>query len=313
MGIHHSDCDHNHSHGNTHGHSHDHSHQVKTYGKAFTIGILLNIIFVLIEGSYGFKINSLALIADAGHNLSDVAGLILAWAGMIAANKKTNSKHSYGWKKASVFAAFINAIFLLIAMGSLAWEAVHRFNSPVQTEGITIMIVAGIGILINGATALLFASGRDKDINIRGAFLHMLADALISAGVVIAGAITLKWNYTWIDPVTSLVIAFIIVIGTWRLFKQSLHLLFDGVPDGIDYQAVKKYLSERNGVKNVFDLHIWAMSTTEVALTAHLHMPDGNPSDSFLNEVSHELHHHFKIEHVTLQVMRSPNSESYCH
>jgi cobalt-zinc-cadmium efflux system protein len=313
MGLHHDHSQTHHNHSHAHDHDHGHSHHAASYGKAFAVGILLNIAFVLIEGGYGLKINSLALIADAGHNLSDVASLILAWAGLIVANKKSSSKHSYGWKKASVLAAFINSVFLLVAMGSLAWEAVGRFNSPVQTEGITIMIIAGIGILINGATALLFAAGRDKDINIRGAFLHMLADALISAGVVVSGALTLKWNFTWIDPVTSLVISVVIVLGTWRLLTQSVHLLFDGVPDHVDPLKVKNFLSQQSGVKNIFDLHIWAMSTTEVALTAHLHVPEVKITDDYLHKIKKELHDQFEIDHVTLQIVQDPNHNVYCN
>ncbi|MFZ3231414.1 MAG: cation diffusion facilitator family transporter [Pseudobdellovibrio sp.] len=295
-----------------HTHQHQHAHEVKSFGKAFAIGIILNILFVLIEGGYGFKINSLALLADAGHNLSDVAGLILAWAGMVIARKKVNAKHSYGWKKASILAAFANSIFLLVAMGSLAWEAVGRFNEPVQAEGLVIMAVAGVGIVINSVTAFLFIAGKDHDINIRGAFWHMLADALISAGVVIAGAISLKFNYSWIDPVTSLLIAVVIVFGTWRLFIQSMHLLFDGVPDSIDLEKVKEFLGSQPGVKAVFDLHIWALGTTQIALSAHLQVPEGNEDDEFLAKITDELHHKFDIDHATIQVNKKPHLNECC-
>ena len=296
-----------------HNHHHADHHHVKSYGKAFIIGISLNILFVLIEGGFGFKINSLALLADAGHNLSDVAGLILAWAGLAVARKKANEKHSYGWKKASVLAAFTNSLFLLVAMGSLAWEAIHRFQQPVQTEGLTIIAVASVGIVINLLTAFLFAAGRDQDINIRGAYLHMMTDALVSVGVVVAGALTLQFQSSWIDPITSLLIVVVVVFGTWELFIVSLRLLFDGVPEGIDINEIRKYLFTKPGVKDVFDLHVWAMSTTEVALTVHLQMPDSNQSDDFLSQVADELHNQFKIEHITLQVIKNPLKKNYCN
>ena len=209
---------------------HDDSHTPATFNRAFAVGIALNAAFVAIEAFYGWKVDSLALLADAGHNLSDVIGLVLAWGGALAGRLRPDARHTYGWKRASILAAFINAMLLLVAMGSLAWEAIHRLQSPQPIEGVTIMVVAGIGIVVNTATALLFMRGRDDDLNIRGAFLHMAADALVSAGVVIAGGLALWFGWTWLDPVVSLLIAAIIVIGTWGLFKQSLHLLFDGCP-----------------------------------------------------------------------------------
>lgn len=213
---------------------HEHSHSAVSFNAAFAVGIALNMGFVLIEGFYGLKVNSLALLADAGHNLSDVAGLVLAWGGMLAGRLRPNARHTYGWKRASILAAFVNALLLLVAMGSLVWEALHRLKSPEPIEGVTIMVVAGIGIVVNTATALLFMRGRESDLNIRGAFLHMAADALVSAGVVVAGGLALWFGWAWLDPVVSLAIAAVIVVGTWSLFKQSLHLLFDGVPDGVD-------------------------------------------------------------------------------
>ncbi|MFT7401838.1 MAG: cobalt-zinc-cadmium efflux system protein, partial [Hydrogenophaga sp.] len=243
---------------------HDHSHAPANFNKAFAIGIGLNTVFVAIEAFYGWKINSLALLADAGHNLSDVAGLVLAWAGALAGKLQPNARHTYGWKRGSVLAAFANALLLLVAMGALVWEAVGRLMSPkplVSNEGVTIMVVAGVGILINTATALLFMRGRGRDLNIRGAFLHMAADALVSAGVVVAGALTLWMGWIWLDPVVSLLIAAVILVGTWSLFRQSLHLLFDGVPDSVDPQAVHDYLLGLPGVSRVHDLHIWAMDT----------------------------------------------------
>lgn len=284
------------------GHDHAHSHTPATFNQAFAIGIGLNIAFVVIEAFYGWKINSLALLADAGHNLSDVAGLVLAWGGALAGKLRPDARHTYGFKRASVLAAFANALLLLVAMGSLAWEAAGRLQSPEATEGWTIIAVAGVGIVINTATALMFMRGRKEDLNIRGAFMHMAADALVSLGVVIGGAIYLWQGWGWIDPVISLAIAVVIVWGTWDLFKQSLHLLFDGVPEGVDTVAVRRLLKGLPGVTDVHDLHVWGMSTSDIALTAHLVVQDGQDSAALLHEAEHELHEHFEIRHVTLQL-----------
>ena len=291
----------------SHPHPHAHSHAPANFNRAFAIGIALNIVFVAIEAFYGWHINSLALLADAAHNLSDVAGLILAWGGTWAVKLRPNARHTYGWKRATILAAFANALLLLVAMGALAWEAVGRLlnaQEAVQAQGITIMVVAGIGIVINTATALLFMRGRQSDLNIRGAFMHMAADALVSAGVVVAGALALWQGWTWLDPVVSLAIAAIILVGTWGLFKQSLHLLFDGVPDGVDALAVHSLLAGLPGVSHVQDLHIWAMGTSHIALTAHLIVPDTPTDDAFLRSATEQLHAHFEITHVTLQVMQ---------
>ena len=289
------------------GHDH-HQHAPASYNAAFAIGIGLNIAFVAVEAFYGWKIDSLALLADAGHNLSDVIGLVLAWGGALAGKLRPDARHTYGWKRASILAAFINALLLLVAMGSMAWEALHRLESPQAVEGVTIMVVAGIGIVVNTATALLFMRGREKDLNIRGAFLHMAADALVSAGVVVAGGLALVFGWTWLDPVVSLVIAAIIVAGTWNLFRQSLHLLFDGVPESVDLHAVQNLLEALPGVAQVHDLHVWAMGTSEIAMTAHLVMPEGGGDEAFLKHATDELHEHFEIRHVTLQVVR----EAFC-
>ena len=286
------------------GQGHGHDHGPADYNAAFAIGIGLNIAFVAIEAYYGWKVDSLALLADAGHNLSDVIGLVLAWGGALAGRLRPDARHTYGWKRASILAAFVNALLLLVAMGSLAWEALHRLQSPVPMAGITIMVVAGIGIVVNTATALLFMRGRDADLNIRGAYLHMAADALVSAGVVVAGGLALWLGWSWLDPVVSLAIATVIVVGTWSLFRQSLHLLFDGVPENVDLHAVRAQLEMLPGVARVHDLHVWAMGTSQVALTAHLVMPDGDADDAFLQQASELLHDRFGIEHVTLQVMR---------
>jgi cobalt-zinc-cadmium efflux system protein len=294
-------------HGHAHGHAH--THAPANFDKAFAWGIALNMAFVAVEAVYGWKVNSLALLADAGHNLSDVAGLVLAWGGALAGRLKPNPRHTYGWKRGSVLAAFANALILLVAIGALVWEAVGRLSSPevqVAEQGKTIMVVAAIGIVINTATALLFMRGRDKDLNIRGAFLHMAADALVSAGVVVAGALTLWMQWTWLDPVVSILIGVVILLGTWSLFKQSLHLLFDGVPDSVDPVAVKHLLESLPGVNEVHDLHIWAMGTAQVALTAHLVMPEGHSGDAFLSMVTDKLHDQFDIGHATIQVTQRP-------
>ena len=282
---------------------HDHAHHAPTeFNRAFAIGIGLNVVYVLIEAGYGLHVDSLALLADAGHNLSDVAGLVLAWVGALAARLRPDTRHTYGWQRASILAAFINAVILLVAMGALAWEAIGRLQSPASTEGMTIIIVAAIGVVINAVTAALFMSGSKTDLNIRGAFLHMAADALVSLGVVAAGVLYLWQGWAWIDPVVSLVIAIVIVAGTWSLFRQSIHLLFDGVPEHIDLEAVHAYLSAQPGVVSVHDLHVWAMSTREVALTAHLVIPGGHPGDGFIDEVADRLHDDFDIAHATLQI-----------
>ncbi len=288
---------------------HDHHHAPANFNRAFAIGIALNLAFVGIETFYGWQINSLALLADAGHNLSDVAGLVLAWGGALAGKLRPDARHTYGWKRGTILAAFANALLLLVVMGALVWEAFGRLMSPTpldSAQGITMMVVAGVGIVINTATALLFMRGGEHDLNLRGAFLHMAADALVSAGVVIAGALTLWQGWLWLDPVVSLVIAGVIVLGTWSLFRQSLHLLFDGVPDSVDPQAVQAFLATLPGVTRVHDLHIWATGTSHIALTAHLVMPQGRADDAFLKHATDQLHDRFEITHVTLQVMQAP-------
>ena len=296
------------AHDHRHSQQQGHAHAPPGHDRAFAIGIALNLGFVLLEAWYGWKVGSLALLADAGHNLSDVAGLVLAWGGAFAGRLRPDARHTYGWKRASILAAFLNALLLLVAMGSLAWEAVGRLNDPAPTEGLVIMAVAGTGILVNTATALLFMRGRHQDLNIRGAFLHMAADALVSAGVVLAGALLLWKGWNWVDPAISLVIAAVILVGTWSLFRQSLHLLFDGVPEEVDPGAVRSCLRGLPGVTEVRDLHVWAMGTTELALTAHLVMPDGHPGDDFYRCAGQCLLHDFGIRHVTLQVVRSPTA-----
>ena len=309
---HHDHADHDHAadqdpHGTQgHGHGHTHHHAPANFDRAFAIGIALNIGFVAIEAFFGWKVNSLALLADAGHNLGDVAGLVLAWGGALAGRLRPGARYTYGWKRASILAAFANALLLLVAMGSLAWEAIGRFGAPVPTQGVTVMVVAGIGIVVNLGTALLFMRGREHDINIQGAFIHMAGDALVSLGVVVVGALTLAFGWAWLDPAASLAIAAVIVVSTWGLFRQSLHLLFDGVPAHIDLQAVRRQLESLPGVDRVHDLHVWASGTTDVVLTAHLVMPAGHPDDAFFEAATLALRDRFRIGHVTLQVVRQP-------
>jgi cobalt-zinc-cadmium efflux system protein len=281
---------------------HSHHHGPATFNRAFTIGIALNLGFVIVEATYGWKVGSLALLADAGHNLSDVAGLVLAWIASLAAGRLPDHRHTYGWQRASILAAFANSLLLLVAMGSLLWEAGHRLQAPVPTDGITVMVVAAIGVVVNAATAALFISGSKSDMNIRGAFLHMAGDALVSLGVVVSGALYLRTGWAWLDPATSMAVALVIIAATWSLFRRSLHLLFDGVPESVVLADVAAQLRALPGVIDVHDLHVWAMSTTDIALTAHLVMPAGHPGDAFLERIGEELHDRFHITHPTLQI-----------
>lgn len=287
-------------------HAHHQHAAADSHSRAFAIGIALNLVYVAVEAWYGWSSNSLALLADAGHNFSDVIGLVLAWAGAVAARLAPDERHTYGWKRASILAAFVNALILLMAMGALSWEAFQRLSVPAPVPGKTMMVVAGVGIVINTLTALLFLRGRQHDLNIRGAFLHMAADALVSLGVVVAGALMLVFGWDWLDPVLSLVIALVIVISTWGLFRQSLHLLFDGVPEQLDLAEVRTLLESLPGVDRVHDLHVWAMGSTEIALTAHLICPEAHPDDAFYEKATELLHARFHIDHVTLQVNRTP-------
>ncbi|MEZ5448679.1 MAG: cation diffusion facilitator family transporter [Thiolinea sp.] len=247
------------------------------------------------------------MLADAGHNLSDVAGLLVAWGGLKAVELAPDARHTYGWKRASILAAFINAVLLLLAMGALGWEAVQRLGQDSVPDGWTIIWVAGIGVVINTATALLFLRGQE-DLNIRGAFLHMAADALVSVGVVVSGILALVFAWGWLDPLLSLIIAAIIVIGTWGLFRQSLHLLFDGVPAGIALDEVQAYFTALPGVEQVHDLHVWALGTSETALTVHLLIPGGVQDDTLLARIAEDLQTRFNISHPTVQIEHAPRS-----
>ncbi|MGB3166470.1 MAG: cation diffusion facilitator family transporter [Alteraurantiacibacter sp.] len=295
---------HSHDHGAGHAQGQGHSHAPKDFGRAFAIGVVLNTGFVIVEAVYGFLSGSMALVADAGHNLSDVLGLLIAWGASIAAKKPPSARFTYGLKTSTILAALANAVLLLVAIAAILFETLHRFVDPVEPEGWTMVWVAGIGIIINTATALMFLRGRKHDINIRGAFLHMAADALVSVGVVIAGAAILLTGYFLIDPIVSLVIVAVIAWGTWGLLKDSVKMSLLAVPEGIDEGAVRAYLSGLPGVTAVHDLHIWPMSTTETALTAHLVIPDGHQGDTFLRDIARSLEHDHGIGHATVQVER---------
>jgi cobalt-zinc-cadmium efflux system protein len=311
---HHHGHSHGHSHGNGHSHAqshaghgggghhgHDHSPPAN-FSRAFAIGIALNLGFVIVEATYGIIANSVALLADAGHNLSDVLGLAVAWAGAALATRPASKRFTYGLRGSSILAALLNALLLMVALGAIVLEAVQRFGEPAGTMGTTVAVVAGIGILVNGVTAWLFASGRKGDINIRGAFLHMLSDALVSAGVVVAGLVIWRTGIGWIDPAVSLIIAALIFWQTWGLLRESVEMSLDAVPRGIDFDAVEQALRGLDGVDRVHDLHIWPMSTTEPVLTAHLVMPAGSPGNAFLTAARAMLHDRFGIGYATLQV-----------
>ena len=289
------------SHDHDHGSAHSHDHAPKDFGTAFAVGIALNLAFVATEAIYGYVANSLALLADAGHNLSDVLGLALAWGATILVKRLPTKRRTYGLRRSSILASLINAILLLVAVGAIAWEAIGRFGHPEPVASGTVMVVAGIGILVNGITAWLFAAGSKSDVNIRGAFLHMAADAAVSLGVVIAALAMRATGWLWLDPLVSLVIVVVITVGTWSLLRHSVDLAMDAVPPHIDPDEVEKYLASLPGVVAVHDLHIWGMSTTEVALTVHLVKPDAKIDDAVLTQIQHDLHERFHIDHSTVQ------------
>ena len=295
------------------GHDHHHGgsghvHVPADFGKAFVIGIALNAALVAAEGLFGYLGNSTALMADAGHNLGDVLGLVVAWGASRASKRAPTGRFTYGFRRSSILAALANAIFLLIATGAIGLEAVERLRSPEPVGGVTVMVVAAIGILINGVTALLFASGRRGDINIRGAFLHMAGDAAVSAGVLISAGLIMLTGWQWLDPVTSLLICAVIVWSTWGVLRASVAMSLDAAPSGIDVEAVRGFLLERPGVTKVHDLHVWPISTTETAMTCHVVMPAGHPGDDFLMESAHLLRRSFKIGHATLQIEVDENN-----
>lgn len=302
---HHDHDDHDHDHGHHHGHGHGHHHHHPAPGdntRAFALSVTLNALFVVVEFVYGFIANSTALMADAGHNLSDVLGLLLAWGAAMLAKSKPDGRYTYGLRSSSILAALANALLLMVACGAIAWEAVLRFAHPPAVAGLTVSVVAGIGVLVNGFSAWLFMAGRKDDLNVRGAYLHMAADAAISLAVVVSGLVVMWTGWTWLDPAASLAIVVVIVIGTWALLRESTQLVLAAVPANIDALKVQRFLEQRPGVLEVHDLHIWAMSTTEAALTAHLVMPGGYPGDAAIDEIVEQLKHDFRIDHTTLQV-----------
>ncbi len=298
---------HNHEHG---GHDHGHDHTPPSNNAAFAIGVTLNLAFVVAEVVYGLAANSLALLSDAGHNLSDVFGLLIAWGAIHIGKSLPTKRRTYGLRRSSILAALTNAIVLLVVVGGITWEAIGRFFHPEVVAGSTVMWVAAAGVVINTATALLFMAGRDKDLNIKGAFMHMAGDAAVSVGVILIGFAIRATGWHWLDPAVSILIGIVIVWGTWSLLRESVNLAMDAVPAGIDPHAVEAYLAGLAGVQAVHDLHIWGMSTTEVALTAHLVMPQPPTDDKFLHEVSHELHEHFEIGHATIQI---EHGDVECH
>jgi len=304
----HDDHDHPHSHGGGHDHARGggHVHTPASFGGAFLIGIALNLAFVVGEGAAGWFGNSVALLADAGHNLGDVLGLVVAWVASVLATRLPSSRFTYGFKGSSILAALFNAVLLLLTVGAIGWEAVMRLAHPEPAAGLTVMIVAAIGIVVNGVTALLFASGRKGDLNVRGAFAHMVADAGVSAAVVVAGGLMLATGWLWLDPVASLLVCAVIVWGTWSLLAESVAMSLDAVPPRVDPAKIRAFLCGLPGVDDLHDLHIWPMSTTEIALTAHLKMSGGHPGDGFLETTAEALEHRFGIVHPTLQIEVDP-------
>jgi cobalt-zinc-cadmium efflux system protein len=295
---------HDHGHGHSHGHAHGHSHAPATFGSAFAIATLLNIALVVVQATYGVLAHSMALLADAGHNAGDVLALVLAWGSHAISQRHPTERYTYGFRSTSIMAALINATVLLVVTGAIAWAAIERLFAPQPVAGVTVMVVAALAILINGAAAAILARGNKDDLNVYGAFLHLAADAAVSAGVVVAGLIILITGWLWVDPVTSLVISAVIVWSTWGVMRDAAKMSLQGVPPRIDPGAVRVYLQSLPAVAEVHDLHIWPMSTTETALTCHLVMPDGYPEDDFLGAVYVGLQQRFGIEHPTIQIER---------
>jgi len=294
-------------------HDHNHNHASADFGRAFAIGTALNLGFVAIEGAAGFWTQSVALLADAGHNLSDVLGLLVAWGGAELAKRAPSKRFTYGLRGSSILAALTNAVLLFVAVGAILLEAIQRLSDPPPIPGGTVMLVAAIGIAVNLGTAMLFARGRKGDVNIRGAWLHMATDAAVSAGVVIGAGLMLWTGAAWLDPAISLAIVAVILWSSWGLFTESLTMALHAVPKGIDADAVERTLAGLPGVTRVHDLHIWPMSTTEAALTAHLIMPDGHPGDAFLIDLQHRLEHDHGIDHTTVQIELGDGAECRMH
>lgn len=300
--VDHDGADHHHNHSH---HGLGHSHAPAHYNRAFAIGVLLNSFYIAVEVGYGFATNSLALLADAGHNLSDVLSLLLAWGAHYLSSLAPSGRRTYGWRSTSILAALLNALLLLVAIGGIAWEAIARIGTPTEVAGETLAVVAGIGVAINLGTAMLFFGGRHDDLNIKGAYLHMAADAAVSLAVVISGVAIATFGWTWLDPAISLTIAVVIFLGTWSLLKASVNLALHAVPDGIDPAEVERELVALPGVSALHDLHIWGMSTTETALTVHVIRPQAVNDDEFLREAASLLKAKFRIAHITIQIERS--------
>lgn len=292
-------------------HTHQHHHAPPSYNRAFAVGVLLNVIYIVIEVVYGFLSDSLALLTDAGHNFTDVLALLLAWGAASLARRRPSARRTYGFSRATIIASMFSGLLLLAAVGAIAWEAVTRFVEPVSPAGMTMVVVAGVGVVINSVTALFFFRGKDTDLNIRGAYLHMAADAGVSLGVVVSGLLIWKYGLNWIDPLSSLLIAAVILVSTWGLLRDSLNLAVDAVPQEVDPLAVRDFLLSRDGVVTVHDLHIWALSTTDTALTAHLVMDPRPTDDDFLNNVTVELEQNFHIHHPTIQI-EGVGGEDFC-
>ena len=285
-----------------HDHHDHHDHAPKDFGLAFAVATLLNFSLVATQVIYGLSAHSIALLADAGHNFGDALGLLLAWGAHVLARRRPSERFTYGLRSASILSALINAVMLLVATGAIAWEAFRRFSDPGEVAGLTVMVVAGIAVIANAVSAWFLMAGRERDLNVRSAFLHLVADAAVSVGVVLAGAVILWLGWVWIDPLVSLLIAGVIVWTTWGLLRESLQMSMNAVPAAIEPSDVCGYLETLPGVASIHDLHIWAMSTTEIALTCHLVMPQGHPGDGFIARVSHDLAHRFRIAHPTFQI-----------
>ncbi|MFK7841013.1 MAG: cation diffusion facilitator family transporter [Sphingorhabdus sp.] len=308
-GHHHSHGHSSHSHHDRHG---PHGHMPANFSRAFALGITLNIIYIIVEVIFGLLSGSMALLADAGHNLSDVLGLAVAWAGAELSKRPPSKQFTYGLGGSSILAALLNGLFLLVACGAIAWEAIERFSAPSAIASTTVIIVASLGIVINFGTAMLFIQGQKEDINIRGAFLHMMADAGVSAGVVVGGIVIYFTGLNWIDPLISLFIVGLIFWSTWGLLSEAIRMSLAGVPRDIDLEEVLDYLASLPGVQTVHDLHVWPMSTSETAMTAHLVLPDGHPGRGFLADVQKEVKARFSIHHITIQIELEDEEAELC-
>ncbi len=295
-------------HDHAHGHGHGHGAGPASYGAAFAIGVGLNFGFVAIEAAYGLLANSVALLSDAGHNFGDVLGLSAAWLASELVKRAPSDRFTYGLRGSTILAALFNALVLMLTVGAISWAAIQRLAAPAPLAGGTVMIVAAIGIAVNGVTAWLFASGRNADINLSGAFLHMASDALVSVGVVVAALVILLTGWLWLDPIVSLAINVVIVFGTWRLLCDSLGMSMAGVPASVDPGQVRAFLSTRPGVASIHDFHVWPMSTTETAMTCHLVMPAGHPGDAFLHALAADMAERFRIGHSTVQIETDPQA-----